>query len=85
MLGAWRELVDTARRTTAEGLVVGTSGNVSVRVGETVLVTPSGVPYDRLGTDDLCAVDLEGRRTAGSLEPTSELPMHLAVYRHTNA
>jgi L-fuculose-phosphate aldolase len=54
-------------------------------VGETVLVTPSGVPYDRLGTDDLCAVDLEGRRTAGSLEPTSELPMHLAVYRHTNA
>lgn len=85
MRSAWRELVDTARRTTAEGLVVGTSGNVSVRVGDTVLVTPSGVPYDRLGPDDLCAVDLEGRRTAGSLEPTSELPMHLAVYRHTNA
>ncbi|HWM38559.1 MAG TPA: class II aldolase/adducin family protein, partial [Streptomyces sp.] len=61
------------------------SGNVSVRLGETVLVTPSGVPYDRLGPGDLCAVDLEGRRTAGGLKPTSELPIHLAVYRHTGA
>lgn len=85
MHSAWQELVDTARRTAAEGLVVGTSGNVSVRVGDTVLVTPSGVPYDRLGPGDLCAVDLEGRRTAGSLRPTSELPVHLAVYRHTAA
>lgn len=85
MRSAWRELVTIARRTSADGLVVGTSGNVSVRVGHTVLVTPSGVPYDRLGDDDLCAVDLDGRRTAGGLEPTSELPMHLAVYRHTAA
>ncbi|OEU88470.1 fuculose phosphate aldolase [Streptomyces abyssalis] len=85
MLGAWRELVETARRTNDAGLVVGTSGNVSVRVRDTVLVTPSGVPYERLHDDDLCAVDLEGRRVAGSLSPTSELPMHLAVYRHTAA
>jgi len=86
MREAWRQLVDTARRTVADGLVVGTSGNVSVRVGEdTVLVTPSGVPYDRLGPDELCAVDLDGRRTAGALKPTSELPMHLAVYRNTAA
>ena len=46
---AWEALVAAARRTVADGLVVGTSGNVSVRVGDTVLVTPSGVPYDRLG------------------------------------
>ncbi|WP_425508125.1 class II aldolase/adducin family protein [Streptomyces bathyalis] len=85
LLGAWRELVHTARRTTAEGLVVGTSGNLSVRVGDTVLVTPSGLSYERLGDAEWCAVDLEGRRTAGSLSPTSELPMHLAVYRHTGA
>ncbi|WP_367125848.1 class II aldolase/adducin family protein [Streptomyces phytohabitans] len=82
---AWRELVDTARRTVTEGLVVGTSGNVSVRVHDTVLVTPTGVPYDRLGPDDLCAVDLDGRPVAGRLRPTSELPMHLAVYRATDA
>jgi L-fuculose-phosphate aldolase len=82
---AWQELVATARRTVSDGLVVGTSGNVSVRVGDTVLVTPSGVPYDRLGPDDLLAVDLDGERHTGSLAPTSELPMHLAVYRHTHA
>ncbi|MEC4017704.1 class II aldolase/adducin family protein [Streptomyces sp. H27-D2] len=82
---AWAELVATARRTTADGLVVGTSGNVSVRVGDTVLVTPSGVPYDRLRPEDAVAVDLDGRQLTGTLTPTSELPMHLAVYRHTDA
>ncbi|WP_326761189.1 class II aldolase/adducin family protein [Streptomyces phaeochromogenes] len=82
---AWDELVATARRTAAEGLVVGTSGNVSVRVGDTVLVTPSGFPYDRLAPGDLCGVALDGRQVLGSLVPTSEVPMHLAVYRATDA
>ncbi|MFJ8001872.1 class II aldolase/adducin family protein [Streptomyces sp. NPDC096310] len=82
---AWAELVDTARRTAAEGLVVGTSGNVSVRVGDLVLVTPSGVPYDRLAPGDAIAVDLAGRQVLGTLTPTSELPLHLAVYRDTSA
>ncbi|MGW1541809.1 class II aldolase/adducin family protein [Streptomyces sp. NPDC002309] len=82
---AWEELMATARRTVSEGLVVGTSGNVSVRVGDTVLVTPSGVPYDRLTPDDVTGVDLDGRQVRGTLVPTSELPMHLAVYRTTDA
>ncbi|MEV5433019.1 class II aldolase/adducin family protein [Streptomyces sp. NPDC052701] len=82
---AWADLVETARRTVRDGLVVGTSGNVSVRVGETVLVTPSGVPYDRLTPDDVTGVDLDGRQVLGGLVPTSELPMHLAVYRTTGA
>ncbi|MET9412075.1 class II aldolase/adducin family protein [Streptomyces sp. NPDC002935] len=82
---AWDELVTTARRTVADGLVVGTSGNVSVRVGDTVLVTPTGVPYDRLTQDDIVGVGLDGRQVLGSLRPTSELPMHLAVYRATGA
>ncbi|MFE9811193.1 class II aldolase/adducin family protein [Streptomyces sp. NPDC005548] len=82
---AWDELVATARRTVADGLVVGTSGNVSVRVGDTVLVTPTGVPYDRLNPSDAVGVDLDGRRVLGSLRPTSELPMHLTVYRETDA
>ncbi|MFE5212220.1 class II aldolase/adducin family protein [Streptomyces sp. NPDC056600] len=82
---AWRRLVAAARRTAEEGLVVGTSGNLSVRVGDTVLVTPSGVPYDRLGPGEVLGVDLDGRRVLGSAEPTSELPLHLAVYRATGA
>lgn len=82
---AWADLVATARRTVADGLVVGTSGNVSVRVGDTVLVTPTGVPYDRLSPHHAVGVDLDGRQVLGELRPTSELPMHLAVYRTTTA
>ncbi|MFH8803104.1 class II aldolase/adducin family protein [Streptomyces sp. NPDC017936] len=82
---AWEALVAAARRTVADGLVVGTSGNVSVRIGDTVLVTPSGVPYDRLAPDDITGVGLDGRQVLGTLAPTSELPMHLAVYRTTDA
>ncbi|MGI5337206.1 class II aldolase/adducin family protein [Streptomyces sp. CA-181903] len=80
------EVLATARRTVADGLVVGTSGNVSARVGDVVLVTPSGVPYDRLRPEDVVAVGLDGRLPApGGLAPTSELPLHLAVYRATDA
>ncbi|MEU8469404.1 class II aldolase/adducin family protein [Streptomyces sp. NPDC029006] len=81
----WAELVATARRTVADGLVVGTSGNVSARLGDLVLVTPTGVPYDRLTPGDITGVDITGRRVLGTLAPTSELPMHLAVYRTTDA
>ncbi|MFI1361371.1 class II aldolase/adducin family protein [Streptomyces griseochromogenes] len=81
----WEGVVATARRTVADGLVVGTSGNVSARVGDLVLVTPSGVPYDRLTPNDITGVDLDGRQVLGTLVPTSELPMHLAVYRTTDA
>ena len=82
---AWGALVATARRTVTDGLVVGTSGNVSVRVADTVLVTPSGVPYDRLSPADITGTDLDGRQVLGTLVPTSELPMHLALYRGTDA
>ncbi|MEU5718214.1 class II aldolase/adducin family protein [Streptomyces sp. NPDC020403] len=82
---AWEAVLATARRTAAEGLVVGTSGNVSARVGDLVLVTPSAVRYERLGPGDAVGVDLGGRRVLGDLPPTSELPLHLAVYNSTSA
>lgn len=82
----WSDVVDTARRTVADGLVVGTSGNVSARAGDLVLVTPTGVPYDRLGPADTVAVDpAGGGQVRGTLRPTSELPLHLALYRETGA
>ncbi len=85
LLGAWQDVLETARRTADEGLVVGTSGNVSARVGDLVLITPSGVRYDRLGPDDLVAVGLDGTQRLGTLRPSSEVPLHLAVYRATDA
>ncbi|OXM54091.1 fuculose phosphate aldolase [Amycolatopsis thailandensis] len=70
-----------ARRMTADGLVVGTSGNLSARQGELIAVTPTGVGYAGLRPEDVPVVRLDGEVVDGSLKPTSELPMHLAVYR----
>lgn len=81
----WERVAATARRMTADGLVVGTSGNVSARAGDLVVVTPTGVPYDELGPGDRVVTDLGGNRVGGTRLPTSELPMHLAVYRATAA
>ncbi|MFE0024758.1 class II aldolase/adducin family protein [Amycolatopsis sp. NPDC059021] len=74
------EVCAYARRMTTDGLVVGTSGNVSVRVGDRVAVTPTGVDYEKLTAADIPVVALDGSPVDGELKPTSELPMHLTVY-----
>ncbi|WP_343948490.1 class II aldolase/adducin family protein [Nonomuraea longicatena] len=80
-----RELCAYGRRAVDQGLVIGTSGNLSVRDGELVAVTPSGGALDRL-TPDMCpVVDIEGYLVEGDHPPSSETPMHLAVYASTNA
>ncbi|WP_433873655.1 class II aldolase/adducin family protein [Saccharopolyspora sp. CA-218241] len=80
-----REVIATARRMTDDRLVVGTSGNVSVRCGDLVAVTPSGVDYELLRLRDVPLVDLDGVVVDGALKPTSELPMHLVAYREHDA
>ncbi len=74
-----------ARRLVADRLVAGTAGNVSVRVADHVVVTPSGVAYDTMTGDDVCVVDLEGAVVDGDLPPTSELPLHLLCYARHDA
>jgi L-fuculose-phosphate aldolase len=73
------------RRAAELGLVVGTSGNLSVREGDLVAVTPSGVALDRLTPADCPVIDLEGYLVEGERQPSSETPMHLAVYAATDA
>jgi L-fuculose-phosphate aldolase len=86
MLEREREhLVDQARRLRPDGLVVGMSGNLSVRSGDLVAVTPSAVDYDVLEPELVCVVALDGSPVEGTLAPTTELPVHLAVYRRTSA
>jgi L-fuculose-phosphate aldolase len=74
------EVVAVCRRLVAERLVVGTAGNVSVRVGELVAVTPSGVDYATLTADQVGVHRLDGTPVQAPLAPTSEAPMHLACY-----
>jgi L-fuculose-phosphate aldolase len=75
------EVVAAALELLESGLVRGTSGNVSVRVGELVAVTPTGVDYRRLAAGHVPVIDLDGRVVDGAYAPSSEVPMHLAVYR----
>jgi len=83
-LGAARAaIVDRCRRMAADGLTVGTSGNVSVRVGELIAITPSGVSYEELTPEQVCLIDLEGRPVEAGPVPSSEAPMHVALYRAT--
>jgi L-fuculose-phosphate aldolase len=79
------EVVAYCRRMQADELTVGTSGNVSVRRGDHVAITPSGVPYEDLTPEAVGVVTVDGDRVDGALEPSSELPMHTAVYQHTDA
>jgi L-fuculose-phosphate aldolase len=81
-----REAVAAAsRRLAAEGLVLGTSGNVSARAGDRVAITPTGAVLAELRADDVTVVDRDGRVVGGELAPTSELDLHLGVYERYDA
>jgi L-fuculose-phosphate aldolase len=76
------EVARVAKQLIASGLVTGTSGNVSARTPEgEVLVTPSGIDYEELEPEDVVLVDVEGAILGGSLEPSTETPMHTGIYR----
>jgi L-fuculose-phosphate aldolase len=86
MLVRERERVAAAgRRLAAEGLVFGTSGNVSHRADDLVAITPAGAVLDRLDPSQVAVVDLDGTLVDGPLRPTSELALHLGAYRRYGA
>jgi len=80
-----QEIVAVCRRLVEDRLVVGTAGNVSRRVDDLVAVTPSGVDYLRLRPELVGLHLLDGTAVEAALRPTSELPLHLAVYAATGA
>jgi L-fuculose-phosphate aldolase len=76
-------LVQACHRLAASGLVVGSAGNVSIRDGETLSLTAKGVDLARITPDDIAVVGVDGKILAGT--PTSELELHLAIYRNYDA
>ena len=81
-----RELIiEYCLRMLKDGLTVGTSGNISVRVGENIAITPSGVDYEALAPEDICVITLDGGHVDGPNTPSTEVPMHTVVYQHTDA
>ena len=78
-------LVSYARRMDADDLAPGTSGNLSVRRGGLMAITPSGMPYERMTTADICLVRTADAAVVSGPRPSSETPMHLALYQASHA
>lgn len=85
MLREREEIVQYCLRMLKDGLTVGTSGNISVRLGDNIAITPSGVDYDALSPEDICVLTLDGTQMDGLGGPSTEVPMHTVVYQFTDA
>ena len=78
MSSARRDLAEHARRLVAGGYAVGRDGNLSVREGDRVLITPSGVAKESLTEGQVVEIGLDG---SGAAERSSEWPVHCSIYR----
>lgn len=83
-VAAAEEIIEIGHTLFQEGLVVGTTGNISIRTQDSgcILITPSGVPYPDLHPEDLVLVDEKGQPLSGKLRPSSEVLLHTAIYRN---
>jgi L-fuculose-phosphate aldolase len=80
-----RAVAAACRDLATRGLLIGTAGNVSVRTGNQVTVTATGLVLAEATPDRVTVVGPDGRPVPGSLEPTSELELHLGIYRRYGA
>ena len=79
-------VLQAAQQMAAKGLTVGTSGNVSMRLGkdgerELLAITPHGRYYDSLDVDDIVVLDFEGKLVEGELDASIEKLLHIGVYK----
>lgn len=75
------EVLAAARGLKARRLTAGRSGNVSARLGDGLLITPSGVPYEEMEAHHLVRLDAAGQAAPGALVPSSEWQLHREIYR----
>ncbi|MBN2447329.1 MAG: class II aldolase/adducin family protein [Phycisphaerae bacterium] len=80
--GIRREICEIGRRLYAKGFAAGNDGNISYRLNEnTVVCTPTQICKGFMREDDLCVVDYDGWQKAGSQNRTSEILLHLEIYK----
>ena len=78
-----RDLVEVGRRVYARGYVASNAGTISARLDDQrVVITPTGVSKGFMSPEDMCVVDLDGKVVQGTKKPSSEVFMHLAVYKN---
>jgi L-fuculose-phosphate aldolase len=77
-----RDLTEFGRMLHTQGFVAATDGNLSVRLdGERILITPTGFSKGMMHPEDMIIVDLRGKKLSGIHNPSSEIVMHLTIYR----
>lgn len=77
-----KEIVEVGRLLERHEFVAGSDGNISARVDDDrILITPSGISKGAMDTRDLVLVDSEGRKFKGHRDASSEIAMHLFIYR----
>lgn len=85
MASEWQirgDIVEVGKRLWLKGFVAANDGNISARLPDgMVIITPTGMSKGFMRPEELVKIDLEGSKLAGSGEPTSELALHLTVYR----
>lgn len=79
-----KQIASYSRRLRPDGLVVLTFGNISVRSGDLLAITPTGVDYDALDAQAVTVIDMKGGVVEGDLGPSSEWPLHAAIYGSTD-
>ncbi|MBQ1483046.1 MAG: class II aldolase/adducin family protein [Erysipelotrichaceae bacterium] len=77
-----QKLIDTALTMERYGLIHMSGGNVSLRVGDLVLVTPTAMAYETMRPEDIVITDLEGNTVEGIRRPTSDLKAILYILKH---
>src|SRR3989442_4623933 len=76
------DIVEIGRRLYARAYTASNDGNISVRLGsDRLLMTPKSVCKGFMTPDMMCVTDLDGRKLQGDRDPSSEILMHLEVYR----
>lgn len=79
---ARRQIVEAGRRLRDRFFVASNDGNLSARLSEDrILITPTSVNKGDVTAEQILTLDMQGKVVAGSLKPSSETKMHLAVYR----
>ena len=77
------DIIDICKRVHSNGWVASNDGNISIRIGpNAVLCTPTGMSKGYLRTDQLVKVDMDGNKLEGELEASSEVKIHLDVYKN---
>ncbi len=75
-----KELLDLCLQMVENDLVIGSSGNASLRIDEHVVISPSSVHYTEMSIEDMVVVDMNGEVIEGTRNPSIEMLMHLEIY-----